>query len=72
MVYKLLKALYGLKQSPRLWYKRLSDFLLPKLGLSQINADYSIFVTKAGLNGPIISMFVDNIKIMVPKDSGFI
>lgn len=28
MVYKLLKALYNLKQVPRLWYKRLSKFLL--------------------------------------------
>lgn len=28
MVCKLLKALYGLKQSPRLWYERLSAFLL--------------------------------------------
>ncbi len=28
MVCKLFKALYGLKQSPRLWYERLSTFLL--------------------------------------------
>ena len=29
-------------------------------------------MTKAGLNGLIISMFIDNIKIMALKDSGFI
>lgn len=69
MVCKLLKVLYGLKQSLRLWYERLSTFLLQKLGLSQINADHNIFVTKAGLNGPVVSMFVDDIKIMAPKES---
>lgn len=72
MVCKLLKALYGLKQSPRLWYKRLSNFLLQKLGLSQIKADHSIFVTKAGLNGPVVSRFVNDIKVMALKKSGII
>lgn len=72
MVYKLLKALYGLKQSPRLWYEQLSGFLLEKLGLMRINADHSIFVTKEGLDGPIVSTFVDDIKIMAPKESGAI
>ena len=72
MVCKLLKVLYGLKQSPRLWYERLSGFLLQKLGLSRINADHSIFVTETGLNGPIISTFVDDIKIMAPKGTGII
>ena len=70
MICKLLKALYGLKQSSRLWYKRLSDFLFQKLGLAQINADHSIFVTGAGLDGPVVSTFVDDIKIMAPKGSG--
>ena len=72
MVCKLLKALCGLKQSSRLWYKRLVNFLLKKLGLKRINADHSIFVTKAGLDGPVVSTFVDDIKIMAPKDSGMI
>ena len=39
MVCKLLKALYGLKQSPHLWYKRLANFFLEKLGLKRINVD---------------------------------
>ena len=72
MVCKLLKALYGLKQPPRLWYKRLSTFLLQKLGLRQINADYSIFMTNAGLEGSVVSIFVDNIKIIAPKGSRMI
>lgn len=69
MVCKLLKALYGLRQSSRLWYKRLSNFFLEKLGLRRINADHSIFVTNAGLDGPVVTTFVDDIKIMAPKGS---
>ena len=72
MVCKLLKAIYGLKQSPRLWYERFSAFLLEKLGLKRIHADHSIFVSGAGLKGPVLSVFVDDIKIMAPKDSGII
>lgn len=72
IVCKLLKAFYGHKQSPRLWYKRLSDFLLKKLRSTRINIDHSIFVTLAGLNGPVVSTFVDDIKIMAPKNSAII
>lgn len=72
MVCKLLKALYGLKQAPRLWYERLSKFLLEKLGLQRINADHSIFISSAGINGPIVKTFVDDIKTMGVKDSGMI
>lgn len=72
IVCKLLKALYGLKQFPRLWYKRLSTFLFQKLGLWWINADKSIFVTNAGLEDPIVSTFVNDIKIMALKESEII
>ena len=58
MTYKLLKALYGLKQSSQLWYERPLGFFLQKLGLLQINADHSIFVTEASLNGPIVNTFI--------------
>lgn len=71
-VCKLLKALYGLKQAPKLWYERLSKFLLKKPGFSQINADHSIFLTIAEIHRPIISTFVDDIKVMGVKRSGHI
>lgn len=72
MVYKLLKALYGLKQSLYLWYERLSSFFLKKLGLRQINVDHSIFITSIGLDGPVFSTFINDIKIMAPKNSRII
>lgn len=38
----------------------------------RINADHSIFMTKEGLDSPIVSTFVDDMKIMVSKRSGVI
>lgn len=72
MVCKLLKAMYGLKQSPCLWYKRFLVFLLTKLGLTRIRANHSIFMSEAGLKGPVLTVFVDDIKIMASKRSGVI
>lgn len=72
MVYKLFNALYDLKQLPRLWYKRLSVFLLEKLGIEYTHVNHSIFISKAGLNRSIVSTFIDDIKIIWPKKSNFI
>lgn len=38
----------------------------------RINNNYSIFVTSAGLDGPVVNMFVDNIKIITSKNSNII
>lgn len=46
--------------------------MLEKLGLVRIHADHSIFITKAGVNGPMVSTFVDDIMIMRAKGSGMI
>lgn len=67
IVYKLVKDFYNLKQSPHFWYKKPLCFFFKKLRLRYINIDYSIFVTNSGLDKPIISTFINNIKIMVPK-----
>ena len=72
MAYKLLKTLYNLKQALRLWYKRLSKFLLKKLGLRQINTNHNIFLISTDINDPIISIFVNDIKVMGVKRSGHI
>ena len=67
----LKKALYGLKQSPRIWYEKLTRFLLEKLGLKPVDADRSVLATDAGLDGPIVTAYVDDIKIM-GKDAGMV
>lgn len=72
MVCKLLNPLYDLKQSPCFQYKRLVNFFLEKLGLKQINVDHGIFVTKANLDKTVLSIFVDDIKIIALKDSEII
>lgn len=46
--------------------------MLKKLGLKQINADYSIFVTSLAINGPIVSTFNDNVKVIEVKKSNHI
>lgn len=66
-VCKLQKALYGLKQSPRLWYERFAKFLFERLGLKSLDADHSIFASAEGLNGPILTVWVDDIKIISPN-----
>lgn len=72
MLYKLLKAFYDFKQVTKLWYKRLSKFLFKKPELQQINANHSIFISKAGINGLIVCTFIDDIKIMGVKDFAII
>ncbi len=66
------KVLYSLKQSPRLWYKRLAEFLFTKLGLYQLYVDHSIFVTSQGVQGPIITTFIDDFHIFALVGSGII
>lgn len=61
IVNKLSKNVYSLKQ-----------LIIQKLGLSQINIDHSIFMSKADFNSQIISTFIDNIKIIAPKKSRII
>jgi transposase InsO family protein len=59
----LRKGLYGLKQAPRMWYKTLHDFLVES-GFHRTQADHSVFVTDAGINGLIVTVYVDDLKII--------
>jgi hypothetical protein len=60
---KLQKSLYGLKQSGKMWYNRLSEFLLSK-GYSNNNDCPCVFIKKFSKGFCIISVYVDDLNII--------
>lgn len=57
-VLRLKKALYGLKQSPRLWYKRLTDYL-QTIGFTRSELDHSVWVKE----DVMVAIYVDDILV---------
>ena len=68
-VLRLLKALYGLKQSPRLWYRKLRQWLLDN-GWEVSKYDECVFYNKT--QQLIITVYVDDINIFGPSDDHII
>ena len=60
---KLNKSLYGLKQSGRMWYNRLSEYLL-KEGYMNDPIYPCIFIRRSKNNFAIIFIYVDDINII--------
>ena len=61
---KLNKALYGLKQSGRMWYNRLSEYLM-KEGYKNDPISPCIFIKKFDSKGYVImSVYVDDLNII--------
>jgi hypothetical protein len=60
---KLQKSLYGLKQSGRMWYNRLSEYLLQK-GYSNNDDCPCVFIKKSQKGFCIISVYVDDLNII--------
>jgi hypothetical protein len=60
---KLQRSLYGLKQFGRMWYNRLSEFLVRK---GFIKNDYypCVFIRKSKRGFYIISVYVDDLIII--------
>ena len=56
-------SLYGLKQSGKMWYNRLSEFLLSK-GYSNNNDCPCVFIKKSSNGFCIISVYVDDLNII--------
>ncbi|KAJ9535920.1 hypothetical protein OSB04_un000919 [Centaurea solstitialis] len=60
---KLNKSLYGLKQSGRMWYNRLSEYLL-KEGYKNDSICPCILIKKSGPEYVIIAVYVDDLNII--------
>jgi hypothetical protein len=63
---KLQKSLYGLKQSSRMWYNRLSEFLLRK-GYTKNDDCPCVFIKRSKVGFCIISVYVDDLNIIGHK-----
>nr|GFC04453.1 hypothetical protein [Tanacetum cinerariifolium] len=59
-VYKVVKALYGLHQAPRIWYERLSTFLL-KHRYRRGTIDKTLFIKKDSNDIMLVQVYVDDI-----------
>lgn len=60
---KLQRSLYGLKQSGRMWYNRLSEYLL-KEGYVNNPICPCIFIKKSETGFAIIAMYVDDLNLV--------
>lgn len=65
---KLQKSLYGLKQSAIFWYNRLSKYIL-KEGYKNDTICPCVFIKRPGSEFFIISMYVDDLKIIGTRES---
>ena len=60
---KLQWSLYGLKQSGRIWYNRLSEYLLKERYVNNPICP-CIFIKKSEIGFTIIAMYVDNLNLI--------
>ena len=60
---RLQRSLYGLKQSGRMWFNRLSNFLL-KRGYTNNDDCPCVFIKKSANGFCIISVYVDDLNII--------
>ena len=60
---KLQRSLYGLKQSRRMWYNRLSEYLL-KEGYMNNPICPCIFIKKSEIGFVIIAVYVDDLNLV--------
>ena len=65
---KLKRSLYGLKQSERMWYNRLSEYLVQK-GYSNSDDCPCVFIKRSSSGFCIISVYVDDINIIGNSES---
>ena len=59
---RLKRSLYGLKQSGRMWFTRLSDYLIGN-GYKNDELCPCVFITKASFGFTIVTVYVDEMNI---------
>ena len=59
---KLRRSLYGLQQSGRMWYNRLSEYLI-KDGYINNPICPCVFIKKSKLGFAILAVYVDDINL---------
>ncbi len=62
-VCKLGKALYGLKQSPRLWHKKIDDYLIRTLQFATTTGDPCMYLRRRPDSILIIALYVNDLLI---------
>jgi len=62
-VCKLNRSLYGLKQSPRMWNRKIDDYLLGA-GFTRLNADHGIYSRRTDDSLAILALYVDDLIIL--------
>ena len=60
---RLQKSLYGLKQSGRMWYNRLSEYLIKQGYINNVIRP-CIFIKKTTLGFVILAVYVDDINLI--------
>jgi hypothetical protein len=65
---KLIKSLYGLKQSGRMWFQRLTKYLL-KCGFQTNEICPCIFIKRKGDSFVLIAIYVDDLNIIGTDDA---
>ena len=62
-VCKLNRTLYGLKQSPRMWNKKIDDYLINQ-GFTRLDTDHSIYIRRHQQSLNIIAIYVDDLILL--------
>ncbi|KAM1603471.1 hypothetical protein ACFX13_031052 [Malus domestica] len=60
---KLRRSLYGLKQSGRMWYNRLSEYLIKEGYINNVICPY-VFIKKSNSGFAIVAVYVDDMNLV--------
>jgi len=68
MVLQLNQAVYGTKQGSQVWYEDMCG-TMAEIGYTRIKAEHAVFIWQRGNILSIITLYVDDFKLVGPSDS---